>query len=30
MDLSPVVDAISELEETLTSSGIKVKKNSGW
>ena len=30
MDFSPVVDAISELEETLTSSGIKVKKNSGW
>jgi len=30
MDLSPVVDAILDLEETLTSSGIKVKKNSGW
>lgn len=30
MDLSPVVDAILDLEETLTSSGIKVKKNTGW
>lgn len=30
MDFSPVTNAIQDLEETLTASGIKIKKNSGW